>query len=31
MTTLIIAEKNKAAEAIANAIGSVKVIIKQNH
>lgn len=28
MTTLIIAEKNKAAEAIANAIGSVKVINK---
>ncbi|MBY8985485.1 MAG: hypothetical protein KGD65_10475 [Candidatus Lokiarchaeota archaeon] len=28
MATLIIAEKNKAAEAIANAIGSVKVINK---
>ncbi|MHA1988083.1 MAG: DNA topoisomerase, partial [Promethearchaeota archaeon] len=28
MTTLIIAEKNKAAEAIANAIGPVKVINK---
>jgi DNA topoisomerase IA len=28
MTTLIITEKNKAAEAIANALGSVKTIKK---
>jgi len=28
MTTLIITEKNKAAEAIANALGSVKIIKK---
>ena len=28
MTTIIVAEKNKAAEAIANALGSVKIITK---